>query len=105
MSAFMFFSNANRDIVKAQNPGLSFTEIAREIGNRWAARRVSAAGALGLRCSAGGMDQDRVRELVKLRSGSAPARAGEEFLILTLCTLPCGEREAVFRMESVEVTR
>lgn len=36
MSAFMFFSNANRDIVKAQNPGLSFTEIAREIGNRWA---------------------------------------------------------------------
>jgi hypothetical protein len=36
MSAFMFFSNANRDIVKAQNPSLSFTDIAREIGSRWA---------------------------------------------------------------------
>jgi len=32
----MFFSNANRDIVKAQNPSLSFTDIAREIGSRWA---------------------------------------------------------------------
>jgi high mobility group protein B2 len=35
MSAFMFFSNANREIVKAQSPNLSFTEIAREIGSRW----------------------------------------------------------------------
>jgi hypothetical protein len=41
MSAFMFFSNANRDIVKAQNPGLSFTEVASEIGQRWGALSAS----------------------------------------------------------------
>jgi hypothetical protein len=35
MSAFMFFCNANREIVKAQSPNLSFAEVAREIGARW----------------------------------------------------------------------
>lgn len=35
MSSFMFFANANREIVKEQNPELNFFDIAKELGVRW----------------------------------------------------------------------
>ena len=37
MSAFMFFSNANRDKVKADNPGIAFGEVGRKLGELWRA--------------------------------------------------------------------
>jgi HMG (high mobility group) box len=37
MSAFMFFSNANREKVKADNPGIAFGEVGRKLGELWRA--------------------------------------------------------------------
>ena len=37
MSAFMFFSNANRERVKADNPGIAFGEVGRKLGELWRA--------------------------------------------------------------------
>jgi hypothetical protein len=37
ISSFIAFSNATRAAVKAENPSLSVTEIAKEIGSRWKA--------------------------------------------------------------------
>ena len=33
----MFFSNANRDKVKADNPGIAFGEVGRKLGELWRA--------------------------------------------------------------------
>ncbi|GLC44998.1 hypothetical protein PLESTF_000819700 [Pleodorina starrii] len=35
LTAFMFFSNANRDKVKTDNPGVSFGEVGKLLGERW----------------------------------------------------------------------
>ncbi|XP_039117381.1 FACT complex subunit SSRP1 [Dioscorea cayenensis subsp. rotundata] len=35
MSAFMFFSNSERENIKKSNPGLSFTDVGRALGDRW----------------------------------------------------------------------
>ncbi|KAH6774499.1 high mobility group [Perilla frutescens var. hirtella] len=35
MSAFMFFSQTERENVKKSNPGISFTEVGKELGDRW----------------------------------------------------------------------
>ncbi|XP_042415879.1 FACT complex subunit SSRP1-like isoform X1 [Zingiber officinale] len=35
MSGFMFFSNAERDNLKKGNPGMSFTDVGRALGERW----------------------------------------------------------------------
>lgn len=35
LSAFMFYSNAVRDKVKEDNPGIAFTEVAKKIGEMW----------------------------------------------------------------------
>ncbi|CAN6442317.1 unnamed protein product [Victoria cruziana] len=35
MSAFMFFSTSERDNVKRTNPGLSFTDVGRALGEKW----------------------------------------------------------------------
>lgn len=40
LSAYMFFSQANREKVKQENPGIAFTEIAKVLGEKW--RNVSA---------------------------------------------------------------
>jgi structure-specific recognition protein 1 len=37
MSAFMFFSNAQREKVKADNPGIAFGEVGRKLGELWRA--------------------------------------------------------------------
>ena len=33
----MFFSNANRDKVKADNPGIAFGEVGKKLGEAWRA--------------------------------------------------------------------
>ncbi|WOL08146.1 FACT complex subunit SSRP1 [Canna indica] len=35
MSGFMFFSNAERENLKKNNPGMSFTDVGRALGERW----------------------------------------------------------------------
>ncbi|KAJ9520912.1 hypothetical protein QJQ45_014103 [Haematococcus lacustris] len=35
LSAFMYFSNANRDKIKAQHPGVKFGEVGKLLGERW----------------------------------------------------------------------
>ncbi|EHA8587922.1 FACT complex subunit SSRP1 [Cocos nucifera] len=35
MSGFMFFSNAERENIKKTNPGMSFTDVGRALGERW----------------------------------------------------------------------
>ncbi|KAJ4789328.1 FACT complex subunit SSRP1 [Rhynchospora pubera] len=35
MTAFMFFSNADRENIKKSNPGLSFTEVGKALGEKW----------------------------------------------------------------------
>ncbi|PKA51068.1 FACT complex subunit SSRP1 [Apostasia shenzhenica] len=35
MSGFMFFSNAERDNLRKANPGMSFTDVGRTLGERW----------------------------------------------------------------------
>ncbi|KXZ45334.1 hypothetical protein GPECTOR_56g431 [Gonium pectorale] len=37
LSAFMYFSNSNRDKVKSENPGAKFGEIGKLLGERWKA--------------------------------------------------------------------
>ncbi|AAS51610.1 ADL310Wp [Eremothecium gossypii ATCC 10895] len=37
MSAYMFFANENRDIVRAENPGISFGQVGRVLGEKWKA--------------------------------------------------------------------
>eukprot|EP00198_Chlamydomonas_reinhardtii_P000242 XP_001689577.1 high mobility group protein [Chlamydomonas reinhardtii] len=37
LSAFMYFSNSNRDKVKAENPGIAFGEVGKLLGERWKA--------------------------------------------------------------------
>ncbi|GFR39904.1 hypothetical protein Agub_g409 [Astrephomene gubernaculifera] len=37
LSAFMYFSNANRDKIKSENPGVSFGEVGKLVGERWKA--------------------------------------------------------------------
>ncbi|SCU92247.1 LAMI_0E09472g1_1 [Lachancea mirantina] len=35
LSAYMFFANENRDIVRAENPGISFGQVGRILGEKW----------------------------------------------------------------------
>lgn len=35
MSAFMYFSNSEREKLKKSNPGISFTDVARNLGEKW----------------------------------------------------------------------
>ncbi|CCE65723.1 hypothetical protein TPHA_0M01480 [Tetrapisispora phaffii CBS 4417] len=37
MSAYMFFANETRDIVRAENPDVSFGQIGRLLGEKWRA--------------------------------------------------------------------
>lgn len=35
LSAYMFFANSNRDQVREDNPGISFGEVGRILGQKW----------------------------------------------------------------------
>ncbi|CCF59196.1 hypothetical protein KAFR_0G01620 [Kazachstania africana CBS 2517] len=37
LSAYMFFANENRDIVRSENPDVTFGQIGRILGERWKA--------------------------------------------------------------------
>ncbi|CDR37371.1 CYFA0S01e10088g1_1 [Cyberlindnera fabianii] len=37
LSAYMFFANANRDVVRADNPGISFGGVGKLLGEKWKA--------------------------------------------------------------------
>ncbi|CAI5759276.1 unnamed protein product [Candida verbasci] len=37
LSAYMFFANENRDIVRAENPGISFGQVGKVLGDKWKA--------------------------------------------------------------------
>lgn len=37
LSAYMFFANENRDIVRAENPGITFGQVGRILGEKWKA--------------------------------------------------------------------
>ena len=37
LSAYMFFANENRDIVRAENPGISFGQVGKALGDKWKA--------------------------------------------------------------------
>lgn len=35
LSAYMFFANENRDIVRAENPGITFGDVGKMLGDKW----------------------------------------------------------------------
>lgn len=37
LSAYMFFANENRDVVRAENPGISFGQVGKLLGEKWKA--------------------------------------------------------------------
>lgn len=37
LSAYMFFANENRDIVRAENPGIAFGQVGKLLGEKWKA--------------------------------------------------------------------
>lgn len=37
LSAYMFFANENRDIVRSENPGISFGGVGKLLGEKWKA--------------------------------------------------------------------
>ncbi|KAA8910354.1 hypothetical protein TRICI_004152 [Trichomonascus ciferrii] len=37
LSAYMFFANEQRDTVRSENPGISFGQVGRVLGERWKA--------------------------------------------------------------------
>lgn len=37
LSAYMFFANENRDIVRAENPGITFGQVGKQLGDKWKA--------------------------------------------------------------------
>lgn len=37
LSAYMFFANENRDIVRAENPGITFGQVGKTLGDKWKA--------------------------------------------------------------------
>ncbi|GMG56436.1 unnamed protein product [Ambrosiozyma monospora] len=37
LSAYMFFANEQRDIVRAENPGIGFGQIGKILGEKWKA--------------------------------------------------------------------
>jgi len=37
LSAYMFFANENRDIVRAENPGITFGQVGKLLGEKWKA--------------------------------------------------------------------
>lgn len=37
MSAYMFFANENRDVVRAEHPDITFGQVGKLLGERWKA--------------------------------------------------------------------
>lgn len=37
LSAYMFFANENRDIIKSENPDVTFGQVGKLLGERWKA--------------------------------------------------------------------
>ncbi|KAJ5382793.1 High mobility group superfamily [Penicillium robsamsonii] len=37
LSAYMFFANDNRDKVREENPGISFGQVGKQLGDKWKA--------------------------------------------------------------------
>ena len=37
LSAYMFFANENRDIIKSENPDVSFGQVGKLLGEKWKA--------------------------------------------------------------------
>ena len=37
LSAYMFFANENRDVVRSENPGISFGQVGKLLGEKWKA--------------------------------------------------------------------
>lgn len=35
LSAYMFFANSERDVVRAENPGIAFGQIGKLLGEKW----------------------------------------------------------------------
>ncbi|VEU23277.1 DEKNAAC104407, partial [Brettanomyces naardenensis] len=44
LSAYMFFANEQRDIVRAENPGIAFGQIGKILGEKWKALDVKNRG-------------------------------------------------------------
>ncbi|CAL9735259.1 non-histone chromosomal protein 6A [Monosporozyma servazzii] len=40
LSAYMFFANENRDIIKSENPDVTFGQVGKLLGERWKALSV-----------------------------------------------------------------
>ncbi|CDK25585.1 unnamed protein product [Kuraishia capsulata CBS 1993] len=62
LSAYMFFANEQRDVVRAENPGIAFGQIGKLLGEKWKA--LDAAGKVPYEAKA---EEDKKRyELEKL---------------------------------------
>lgn len=75
LSAFMYFSNSNRDKVKADNPGISFGEVGRALGERW--KGLSAEDKAPYERQAA-KDKERYAEAMRVYKGGAAGGAVKE---------------------------
>ena len=46
LSAYMFFANENRDIVRSENPDITFGQVGKKLGEKWKALTPEGKAAL-----------------------------------------------------------
>jgi len=71
LSAFMYFSGAKREEVKAANPGIAFTEIGRALGEKW-----REAGPEDRKPFEEAAERDKGRYAAEMRAWKAGGSAG-----------------------------
>ncbi|XP_026424225.1 FACT complex subunit SSRP1-like [Papaver somniferum] len=69
-SSFMFFSNAERENIKKSNPGISFTDIARTLGEHW--KKMTAEEKEPYEAMAAA-DRERYQKAMAAYKGDVPA--------------------------------
>ncbi|PNW88436.1 hypothetical protein CHLRE_01g029450v5 [Chlamydomonas reinhardtii] len=74
LSAFMYFSNSNRDKVKAENPGIAFGEVGKLLGERWKAMSAEEKAPYDEMAA---KDKVRYADAMKAYKASGAAGGGE----------------------------
>ncbi|KAH8089269.1 high mobility group box domain-containing protein [Filobasidium floriforme] len=71
LSAFMFYSTAQRENVKKNNPGISFGEIGKQLGQQWREMTAQEKAPYEKQAAA---DKERAEREKKQYEGGVPAK-------------------------------
>ena len=71
LSAFMFYSTAQREAVKANNPGISFGEIGKRLGAQWRDMTADQKAPYEKQAAA---DKERAEREKKIYEGGGPVK-------------------------------